>query len=213
MWHVWAGGGPWRVTIAPGCRSGAVVFPCLGRGMCLRSGRCKCSDGYLGSQCHIACPGLSDDGTYCSGRGNCSAVSLTSSSSPKVQEEAAREASVSLGGGGGADMDVELGMCTCQYGAPAAHYPLDAFSTHYPLDAFYLDTSHGAHDTSHPPHVHACHAPHVRASTAVLNEHLLRCLTSRALMSLCGINKANVSRLLWAAVRPGMPRRCIFSML
>jgi len=111
-----SGGGPWRVTIAPGCRSGAVVFPCLGRGMCLRSGRCKCSDGYLGSQCHIACPGLSDDGTYCSGRGNCSAVSLTSSSSPKVQEEAAREASVSLGGGGGADMDVELGMCTCQYG-------------------------------------------------------------------------------------------------
>lgn len=194
------------MTIAPGCRSGAVVFPCLGRGMCLRSGRCKCSDGYLGSQCHIACPGLSDDGTYCSGRGNCSALSHTSSSSPKVQEEAAREASLSLGGGGGADMDVELGMCTCQYGAPAAHYSLDALCLH---------TCHGAHDTFHAAHLYACHPPHLPASTALclMCVHLPRCLTTHALMSLSETNKANVRRLLWAAVRPGVPRRCIFSML
>jgi hypothetical protein len=69
-----AGGSPWRVTIASGCRSGAVVFPCLGRGMCLRSGACECSGGYLGASCQVACPGLSEEGTYCSGRGNCSSV-------------------------------------------------------------------------------------------------------------------------------------------
>jgi len=68
-----AGGAPFRVTIAPGCRSGAVLFPCLGRGMCLRSGKCVCGDGYLGVDCSIGCPGLTEDGTYCSGRGNCSA--------------------------------------------------------------------------------------------------------------------------------------------
>lgn len=103
------------MTIAAGCRSGAVVFPCLGRGMCLRSGHCKCSDGYLGTQCHVGCPGLADDDgliSYCSGRGNCSAVTLSSAAPPKGQEEAAREGSLSQTG----DRDVELGMCTCQYG-------------------------------------------------------------------------------------------------
>ena len=36
------------------------MFPCLGRGMCLRSGACRCSDGYLGQQCQMACPGVSE---------------------------------------------------------------------------------------------------------------------------------------------------------
>jgi len=89
---LFAGGSPWRVTIASGCRSGAVVFPCLGRGMCLRSGACECSGGYLGASCQVACPGLTEEGTYCSGRGNCSSVK------------------------GDEDHGL-LAICTCEYGA------------------------------------------------------------------------------------------------
>ena len=89
---LFAGGSPWRVTIASGCRSGAVVFPCLGRGMCLRSGACQCSGGYLGASCQVGCPGLTDEGTYCSGRGNCSSVK------------------------GDKDHGL-LAICTCEYGA------------------------------------------------------------------------------------------------
>ena len=107
------GEGPWRVTVAPGCRSGAVVFPCLGRGICQRGGGCTCTDGYLGSQCQTACPGLSDDGTYCSGRGNCSAVSVQKGSPSSSGRSEARSVVSSLAGATG---DEILGMCSCEYG-------------------------------------------------------------------------------------------------
>mmetsp|Transcript_34367 Transcript_34367/g.67157 ORF Transcript_34367/g.67157 Transcript_34367/m.67157 type:complete len:309 (+) Transcript_34367:2-928(+) len=74
--HVRVGGkevsrSPFRIMVAPGCRSGAVEWPCSGRGVCKESGRCVCAAGYLGSSCQLECPGMDDDGMFCSGRGNC----------------------------------------------------------------------------------------------------------------------------------------------
>lgn len=64
-------GSPFHVVVAAGCRSGAVEWPCLGRGMCLPGGKCECTAGYLGKSCQLECPGMDDDGQFCSGRGNC----------------------------------------------------------------------------------------------------------------------------------------------
>jgi len=64
-------GSPFHVVVAAGCRSGAVEWPCLGRGLCLPGGKCECTAGYLGKSCQLECPGMDDDGQFCSGRGNC----------------------------------------------------------------------------------------------------------------------------------------------
>lgn len=66
-----AGGSPFHLAVAKGCRSGAVEWPCLGRGVCGEDGGCECTAGYLGRSCQLECPGMDDDGQFCSGRGDC----------------------------------------------------------------------------------------------------------------------------------------------
>ena len=108
------------MTIAAGCRSGAVVFPCLGRGMCLRTGECQCSDGYLGASCQIGCPGLTEEGSYCSGRGNCSTLSVSPIRNSGGVGEGSGRAAVDVG----ADREGrQLAICTCQYGADLSCAP------------------------------------------------------------------------------------------
>ena len=67
--------------LTPGAARRKDTGPCGADKACSRKGRCVetlgdesclCESGYAGALCEIECPGLTDDGVYCSGFGSCS---------------------------------------------------------------------------------------------------------------------------------------------
>ena len=65
---------------------------------------------------------LTEEGVYCSGRGNCTTMTVAASPSTRSAEGS----DASLVPGARPEQDAVLGMCKCQYGVPPAALAVSA---------------------------------------------------------------------------------------